>query len=157
MFILTHVLSGSLIALTAAKIAPTETGIITTALISSAVLDLDHIYYLIRDRKFYQEKGFRGKLHKARSPLHELLGVLIVGFFTFFLYFFNPPMAYVIFVAFLIHLTEDILVGKSIPFNPVSKTEISLLPQKMSLKIKIDGVVLLLFIFLWIKYLQGTF
>ncbi|MBI3384829.1 metal-dependent hydrolase [Candidatus Gottesmanbacteria bacterium] len=155
MTILSHILSGSLIALTSAKIAPTETGFVAIALISSAVLDLDHLYYLVRDRKFYQENGFRGKLHKARSPFHELLGVLLVGMLSFFLYFFNPKAAYLIFVAFLIHLTEDILVGKSLPFNPVSKAEINLLPQKMSLKIKLEAITLLLFIFLWTRYLQG--
>lgn len=55
----------------------------------------------------------------------------------------------------MIHLAEDFIIGISIPFNPFDKSEINLLPQKRSLKIIIEIIVLLISGFLWKMFLSG--
>jgi hypothetical protein len=151
---LSHILSGSYIALYTRNIDPSQTQYVIAALVSSGAIDLDHIYSLIKDRKIYQQNGYSGNLHKARSFLHELFGYAIIGIAVLAFSFINPKMAYVIGVSSMIHLTEDVMVGISIPFNPIDKTEINLLPQKQIIKIILDVFTIVIFGFLWIKYLS---
>lgn len=149
-----HVISGSYIGVVVAGVLPTELNYILIALISGGILDLDHIFYLIKNRDFYKAKGYSGNLHKARSPVHELLGLVLIGLLMFGISFFNLKLALVLGLPFMIHLIEDILMGRSIPFNPVDKTEIFLLPQKQIIKIWVDILTILIFGFLWTRFLN---
>lgn len=145
-----HTLSASYIALVAAGVEPTQTPLLVTALVSAAAIDIDHLYFIAKDRSVAK----RGSLHKARSIFHELFGFFAIGVIMLIVSFFNQQFAMVIGIATMVHLAEDMLVGVSIPFNPIDKTEVRLLPQSMRLKIAIDITVIILFGFLWIKYLS---
>jgi hypothetical protein len=63
-------------------------------------------------------------------------------------------LAIIVAVPALIHIVEDIIMGISIPFNPIDKTEINLIPQKTIIKIVVDIVIIIIFGFLWVKYLS---
>lgn len=150
-----HILSASYITLKVANVTPAETDYIVMALISAGILDLDHLFYVIRYRKYFKANGYIGHLHIARSPIHELFGFFIIGLGMYVVSFFNSNLALILGLPAMIHLIEDMLVGVSIPFNPFDKTEIHLLPQKRSLKTFLDIVTILIFGVLWIKYLNG--
>ncbi len=151
---LAHVISGSYIALYTAGISPSETSYVLAAIASPAIIDLDHIFFLIKDKKTYQKEGYLGNLYKARSVFHELVGFATIGAISLGVSFFDTKMAYVIGVSAMIHLAEDVIMGISFPFNPIDKMKISLLPQRREIKILVDIAVILLFGFLWIQYLS---
>jgi len=151
---LAHILSASYISVYLANISPSETNLIATSLISAGIMDLDHSYFLIRDRKYFKKYGYKNNLHKARSVLHELIGFTIIGFIGFTLSFMDIRLAIIVAVPALIHIVEDIIMGISIPFNPIDKTEINLIPQKTIIKIVVDIVIIIIFGFLWVKYLS---
>ena len=67
---LAHAASASWIAVTAAHVRPDETSYIVAALISASILDVDHLFFMIRDRVMYRQVGYRGNLHHARSVFH---------------------------------------------------------------------------------------
>jgi len=96
-----------------------------------------------------------GNMHKARSVLHELIGFIIIGVIMLGLSFFDFKLALLVGMPMMIHLTEDFIMGISIPFNPIDKMEMKLLPQKKKLKIIIDLLVLLISGYLWIIFLNG--
>lgn len=152
---LSHILSGSYIALYTAKIDPSQIQYLTAALVFSGVLDIDHIFSVVKDRKMYRKNGYSGNLHKARSIFHELIGFAVMGVIVLAASFIDVKMAYVIGVSGMVHLAEDVIVGISVPFNPLDKTEISLLPQRKGVKIILDVFTIIIFGFLWIKYLNG--
>ena len=153
---LAHILSASYIGLYSANVLPSEPGFIVVSLISAGVIDLDHFYFLIKDRKYFKQNGYKNNLHKARSTLHELLGFTIVGFIGFILSFVDIKLAKIVTIPALIHIAEDMIIGISIPFNPIDKTEINLIPQKTIIKIAIDIATIIIFGLLWMKYLNVT-
>ena len=112
---------------------------------------MDHIFFVLKDRNILKA----GQLHKARSVIHELIGFFLIGVLTLITGIFNQTTALLVGLTLMIHLAQDIIMGISIPFNPIDKTEIKLLPQKQLLKILIDTVIIVLFGVLWIKYLNG--
>lgn len=149
-----HALSGAYLGVVIAHVAPSETAYILTALASGGVLDLDHVYYFIRDWKYYRKNGFVGTMHHARSVLHELIGFTGISAIALLLSFMNLKLALVIGIPVMIHIAEDIIMGKSMPLAPFDNTEIQVIPGNMRLKILIDIVVILIFSFLWIQYLN---
>jgi len=148
-----HGLSASLIAVTFARVRSNETPYITTALIAATAVDLDHLFYIIRDRAMYRRGGYLGQLHLARSPLHELVGFLIVGLLCTLIFFVDPKLAYVIFIAFSAHLIQDWIVGKSFPLTPFNNTCIQFFALTLKQKALIDIIIILLSGVLWIIYL----
>jgi len=76
---LAHLLSASYIAISAAKVLPTETNLIIISLILAGILDLDHFYFLIKNNDYFRKNGFKNNFHKARSIFHELAGFTIFG------------------------------------------------------------------------------
>lgn len=152
---LAHALSGALIAVTAGRIAPTETAYIGSALAAGAILDLDHVYPVLRDWKFYRTHGFRGNLHGARSPLHELWGLVVAGIAACALWPFDAKLAFVVFTAFAVHLIQDFIVGRSIPFSPADRTEVQMFAASFRQKVAIDVVVISLSVVLWVLFLNG--
>lgn len=151
---LAHILSGSYIALYSAGVDPGQTHYVVAAIIAAGILDLDHIFPLIRDRALYKKHGYAGQLHKARGMVHELPGFALIGIFVLAYSFIDVTMAYVIGVSFLVHLVQDVIMGISMPFSPIDKTEIHLLPQEKHFKIIVDIATLLIFGFLWTQYLN---
>ena len=151
MTILSHTLSASYIAVVSSGANSAQTGLIAAAVISGAVVDLDHLYYFWKDRSLMK----RGNLHNARSMFHELIGFAVAGSSMLLLSFINQQLAYVIGVSMMVHLVEDVLVGKTIPFSPIDKTEFNLLPQSFKLKVVLDILVSCIFGVLWIKFLNG--
>jgi hypothetical protein len=151
-----HIVSGSYIAVRVANVAPSELDYILIALISGGILDLDHLYYYVKDRAYYKKHGYVGHMHKARSPLHELLGFFIIGLGMWVISFFNVTLALVAGLPAMIHQIEDIIMGISMPFSPFDKTEIKLLPQRKNIKIIVDIVVITVFGGLWIQYLNAA-
>ena len=105
---MTHAASAAWIAVTAAHVQHNETPYILAAVIAASALDLDHLIYLIKDRAMYQQLGgYQGNLHHARSIFHELLGLLLVGFLAGLLFWVEPKLAQVIFIAFALHVAQD--------------------------------------------------
>ncbi len=151
-----HVVSGSLIALTATHVQSGETGLVLTAIISAGILDLDHLFYIVKDQVKYRRSGYWGNLHHARSLFHELPGLLVVGVLSCFLYLADPRLAQVIFLAVTIHLVEDWLLGKSTPLMPVDQTLMQVFPLKPLHKIVIDILIFVVGSVLWIQYLHAV-
>lgn len=150
-----HAISASWIAVTVARVEPHETLYTLAALISASILDLDHLIFVIRDRKMYQRLGYRGNLHHARSVFHELLGLFIVGILSGLLLFVDQKLACIVFIAYAIHVVQDWLIGKSNPLFPVDNTEVQLFSPSFKQKVVIDVVIVISFGALWILYLAG--
>lgn len=150
-----HALSASLIAVSVAQVAPHETSYLAAALISATAVDLDHVVYLIRDRALYRRIGYVGQLHQARSPLHELVGLLLVGSMCGIIFTSDPKLALVIFLAFAVHLTEDWVLGKSHPFAPFDNTRVEFFALTAKQKVFIDIIVILLSGLAWMIYLAA--
>lgn len=153
---LAHTASASLVALTCAHVEPDETSYVLAALISAAVLDLDHLYYVIRDREMYRQTGFQGQLHHARSAFHELFGLFIVGILSAGLFWVDPTLARIVFVAITIHLAQDWVMGKSTPLTPVDATVTQFFALTFRQKLLADVVILITFGGLWLQYLIGV-
>src|SRR5690242_20201543 len=151
-----HIISASYIALRVAGVTPKETDLIFVSLFSAGFLDLDHLYFIIKDRAYYKIHGYRGHLYKARSILHEMAGFIMVGICPLVLSFWNIKIAIVATLPVMIHQIEDIIMGISVPFNPIDKTEIHLLNQNMKIKTIIDILVVIVFGILWIQYLNAA-
>ena len=150
-----HVLSATYIAAKVANVVPTETDYLVIMVLSSSLIDLDHVYFLIKDHHHYRIEGYAGHLHKARSPLHELIGFWSIGVVMLGVALFDSKLALVVGLPAMIHLIEDMIMGVSVPFTPIDKTEVQMLPQKKSLKIALDLIVIVVFGLLWIQYLNA--
>ena len=150
-----HTATASFIALTCTHVNPHETIYIAAALVSAAVLDLDHLPFIIKDWKFYRQNGFRGNLHHARSVFHELFGLLAAGVLAALLFMVDQKLASVVFIALCVHLAQDWLLGKFQPFKPVDNTLVDLFKLTFRQKVVIELLTLALFGGLWIAYLSG--
>ena len=155
MTILAHALSSSLIAITVTKTSKEQVYYLLIALIVAAIPDLDHIFFLIRDWKTFRKVGLAGNLHKARSFFHEVLGIIIMGVISFLASFINLKIGQIIFLSFIIHITQDMIVGISIPFAPVDKNEMKMFSFNFRQKLLIDVSIIFIFGLLWIKFLNG--
>lgn len=149
-----HILSGAYIGVIAAHVAPSETGYILVALASGAVLDLDHVYYIVKDWNYFRKNGPFGTLHRARSVFHELIGFTFVSVIMFTCSFVNLKLALVLGVPAMIHIMQDLIMGKSFPLAPFDVTEIHVIRQNLQLKIAVDILICAFFSFLWIRYLN---
>jgi hypothetical protein len=150
-----HAASASWIAVTVVHIRPNETPYILAALLSASILDLDHLIYVIRDRKMYQRLGYKGNLHHARSAFHELFGLLVVGALSGLLFLVDQKLASIVFVAYAIHVAQDWIIGKSNPLFPIDNTEVQLFSLSFRQKVIIDVVIMASSGVLWILYLTG--
>lgn len=150
-----HALSASLIAVTAAGIAPGETRYLWIAIVAAAIADADHIWPVLRDWKFYRENGFRGNLHGARSPLHELFGLATAGAAGTMLWFADPRLAFIVFAAYAIHLAQDFVLGRSVPFAPFERTPVQMFAASFRVKAAADVLTILISGGLWLAYLNG--
>jgi hypothetical protein len=150
-----HAASASIVALSAAQVAPGETGMIVAAVAAASILDLDHLVYVVRDWRMYRQEGFAGNLHQARSPFHELFGLLAGGLVAAGISLFNPQLAFVVLIAFSIHLLEDWFLGKTLPFTPLDNTAVRYFTLSQRQKVIIDIVILGLSGAAWILYLFG--
>lgn len=151
---ITHVVSASYIALRVANVAPNEFDYMATAVVSAGVLDIDHLVLMYKQKDFFKEHGYKGNLHLARSRLHELTGIFVVGLVMFVLSFINFKLALVVGLPAMIHLIQDMLVGISMTFNPIDTTTLSIIPQTKLVRATLDISLLILFGALWIKYLN---
>ncbi len=122
-------------------------------MIAASVVDLDHVVYVIRDRAMYRRVGYAGQLHQARSPFHELVGLLIFGALCVPIFFIDPILMRVIFIAFTVHLMQDWVLGKSHPLAPFDNTAIQFFVLTFNQKVLIDIIVILLSGVLWLIYL----
>ncbi len=152
---LAHALSGGIVAVTAAGIAPEETGYLVVAVLAGAAVDADHFYPVLRDWKYYREHGFRGNLHAARTPLHELAGLNAAGVVAGLLWTFDARLAVVVFAAFSVHLAQDFVMGRSLPFSPLDRTEVQMFEFGFRTKMMVDVFTLALSGLLWYLFLNG--
>lgn len=155
MTILAHTLSASVLSLMIAKVDPSQINYLLVALLTPAILDLDHLFLLVSKRKAFKAEGFVGHLHKARSFMHEMLGVLIMGIISLVVFKVDTKMATVIFFSYLIHMIEDLIMGISMPFSPVSRMECSLFKLTFKQKAFADICLIIISILLWVNYLKG--
>lgn len=155
MTLFAHAVSASIISLKLAGVDPSQTTYLWLAIGVPAALDLDHLVLLYTRRKIFQKEGMKGNLHKARSFMHEMLGVLIVGIFSLLVLMFDRKMSTVIFFAYLIHVIEDMIMGIAIPFYPVSKMECRLFKFSLKEKAAVEICVIIISLFLWVNYLKG--
>lgn len=152
---ITHTATAAFIALTCAHVTPHETLYITAALVSAAMLDLDHLPFIIKDWKFYRQNGFQGNMHHARSVFHEMPGLLAAGVLAALLFLIDPKLASVVFITLCVHLAQDWLLGKFQPFRPVDNTLVQLFKLSARQKVIIDLMTLAVFGGLWVAYLSG--
>ena len=150
-----HALSAALIAVTALKVPPSDARMIAAALVAGAIADADHVYPVLRDWRFYRQNGFRGNLHGARTPVHELPGLLGAGVVAAVLWWASPVLAGVVFTAFAVHLAQDFVTGHSLPFNPVDRTVVRMFDLTFAQKVMVDAGVITASVALWILYLAG--
>ncbi len=152
---ITHAVTASFIALTCSHVAPGATTYVIAALVSGCIVDLDHLPSIIRDWKFYRQNGFTGNIHRSRSVLHELIGLLAVGALSGLLFLNDHKLASIVFIAFAIHLVQDWLLGKTQPFRPFDCTFVQFFKLTAMQKVFIDLATLAVFGGLWILYLSG--
>lgn len=150
-----HAISASIISLRLAQIDPSQTSYLWMAVGVPAILDLDHLVLLFTRRKLFKKEGIKGNLHKARSFMHEMFGVFVVGSISLIVMMFDRKMSVVIFFAYLIHVIEDMIMGISIPFNPVSHRECRLFQFSLREKTLVELGVIITSLFLWASYLKG--
>ena len=151
---LTHALSASYITLTAFHVTPDQQTYVLGALLAATALDLDHLVYVVRDREHFRHSGYVGHLHNARSPLHELLGLLIGGMAALLIYLVDPLLAVILFTALAIHIVHDWLLGRARPLAPFDLTEVALFNLTQRQKVIIDLTTALIFGGLWLRYLN---
>jgi hypothetical protein len=150
-----HGTSASWLAVTLAHVQPDDTSHLLAAIISATIVDLDHLIYIVRDRESYKQRGFAGYLHNARSPFHEMFGLLVVGILAAVMFTADQKLALVVFLGYSIHLVQDWLIGKSHPLAPVDRTEVVFYVPSLKQKIILDIVLVVVFGALWILYLRG--
>lgn len=155
MTVFAHTISASVLTLMIAGVHPSETNYILTSLVVPASLDLDHLILLFARRKEFKKNGVVGNLHKARSFMHEMLGVLIMAIAAVMIMVFDRKASTVIFFSYLIHVIEDMIMGISIPFYPVSMRECFLFKFSLKQKALVDICVIIISILLWVNYLKG--
>jgi phage shock protein PspC (stress-responsive transcriptional regulator) len=100
--------------------------------------------------------GYRGQLHQARSVFHELLGLLLAGVVSGLLFWLDPTLARVVFVAFAVHIAQDWIVGKSHPLAPADWTVTQFFALSFRGKVLVDVVIIAISGGLWVLYLAGA-
>lgn len=95
-------------------------------LISSTFLDIDHLFYILENKR----KIFKNKFGaKSRSFLHEFYGMFIFSTLLSALYFiFSADIVKIFSLSLMLHYALDFIIGRSRPFYPYSKREIRILP-----------------------------
>lgn len=149
-----HILSASYIALTITHIAPHNVFYIFSAIFFAGIVDIDHLFLIFKDRESFKELWFGSNLYKGRSIFHEQIGLFCIGLLMFIVAFFDMKLSWIIGIAMITHLTQDALMGISIPLNPFDKSKVSIIKQNKLLKIIIDLIVIITFSMLWILYLK---
>jgi membrane-bound metal-dependent hydrolase YbcI (DUF457 family) len=133
---------------------PAVNSYIPVMIIASAVLDLDHIPYLIRNFRNILKKGID---HESRSLFHEFAGLVIVTVFSaaFYLLSKDKALPVIISVSLYLHLIVDFLVGDSRPFHPFServvKSPLGLTTRKKRIAFEIIAVVFTLMLITFVK------
>ncbi len=155
MTVFAHALSASVISLMIARVDPSQSKYVFVALAVPSILDLDHVFLILAKRKMFKKEGVMGNLHKARSFFHEMLGALIFGIISLILWFFDRQLSTVIFFSFLIHVIEDMTMGRSVPFWPVSNRECRMFNLTFMQKTWADVAVIIISLFIWANYLIG--
>ena len=79
-----------------------------------------------------------------------MVGVLSGG-----LFWVDPKLARVVFVAFAVHLAQDWVLGKSSPLAPVDTTVTQFFALTFKQKVLADIAIVTTFGGLWILYLVG--
>lgn len=117
--------------------------------ISSVLIDLDHIPYILKNLKNVFKKGLN---ELCRTPLHELIGLALVSVVLLLLSFFiNKEPLIIIWLCFFLHLVVDYMSGATRPFFPFSKFKMVSPLQKVSrlhrivFEISVTSILLFLF------------
>jgi len=150
---ITHALVGSFVAVTAFDIVPADVGHIAAAVVAATVVDLDHLFYVVKDRHEYRRNGLVGFLHNARSSAHELMGFVAAGSLATLIFPFDPKLSCIIFTAFGLHVLQDWFLGKSQPLFPLDLTVVQFFSLNLKQKTVVEAVLLVTFSLLWIRYL----
>ena len=92
--------------------------------IFSVSIDLTHIPYLLKARWDVVEKRFGSE---ARTRFHEIYGLIILSIILCVLpVFFDFELVMVITLSIMLHFSVDFIIGKSMPFYPYNRKEVSL-------------------------------
>jgi hypothetical protein len=152
---ITHAVANSLAAALLVNIQPNETAYLLAGVVSASIIDMDHVVMVIKNRQLFQKIGLRGNLHLARSVFHELFGLVFIGILAASIYWIDPKLANIVFIAFTLHLVQDWLLGISFPFNPIDHTEVHFLNLTFKQKAAIEFILVTLSGVLWLIYLSG--
>jgi len=155
MTFIAHSLSSSILSLMIAGVEPSQTGLVVTSLLVPAALDLDHLVMFVARRKMLAVEGLVGNLHKARSFMHELIGVFLMGLFYLWLRRYGNQMATVVYFSYLIHVIEDMSLGVSFPFFPIYKKEVRFFRFSVKQKVLAELATIIISLYLWARYLNG--
>jgi hypothetical protein len=97
-----------------------------------------------------------GVSYTKHEAFSRTFGLLSYWHSIFLGSFFNFKLALVLGLPAMIHLIQDMLLGTTMPFSPVDRTEIKLLPQNFKLKAAVDISVIVISGILWTGYLSAA-
>ena len=93
-------------------------------IVFSVLIDLTHLPYLLKMKGKVVEKRFGSE---SRTRFHEMYGLAIISFILCIMFFFFDIMTVSIAaLCILLHFSLDFISGKSMPFYPYSRREVSL-------------------------------
>lgn len=151
-----HTISASYIAYVAfaGTTVPLNTNLLLASILPAALLDLDHLYYALKFPKEFKTWQTSGQLHKARSFLHEILGVTVILTCAIIAsFFFDQILVQAAFLSYTIHVIEDMIMGISVPLKGINSSEMHLFHFTFKQKAAVDLVTILIFGGLWIQLL----
>ena len=99
-------------------------GYVVVIFISSVLIDLTHLPYLLKIRGGVAKKRFGAE---SRTRFHELYGLaLLAALLCVFYFFMEKLIIEIAAMCIALHFAVDFLTGKSMPFYPYSKKELFL-------------------------------
>jgi hypothetical protein len=119
--------------LLASQLFGIDARLVPLVLIVSALLDLDHIPYLLRKWRHVAKTGSWGSA--SRTRFHELYGALIASVLLCIAYFFFPlQIVMTVAICIMAHFAVDFLIGHTRPFYPYENTEVfcNFIPNRMT-------------------------
>lgn len=134
----------SLLVATLATPKPLSTAEILIIILLQALLDLDHLPFLFK--KLLKERDYKFKpneLAGARSPMHELFGVMVIMAVALYLALSGYLRESQIYgLALVTHIAQDMILGLSSPYLPFFKDTMMLYSLSKKTKVIIDLLII---------------
>lgn len=151
MTIVTHIVTtATIVSVSVPKNSIDPQTIIALSILINCLIDLDHIYAVLKQPQFFLQEGTKQIWHKARTSFHELFGVMLWSSIALLVSLFNVTLGLCIGLIAITHLAEDFIIGRSYPFAPFKNDEMFLFQLRTRQKVIFETSLILLSIFVWI-------